>query len=557
MAVNEPPSDDDPLIKAASTLEALNERARQVRGELAALEASLAQSQSDAADLRAQHLVEANEHLVIATLQAQAAADTAVSHLGELTESSQRDPVTGLPNRALMRDRIESAIAASHRRKQPIAVLFVDLDHFKQINDTLGHVAGDEVLQQVAHRLESAVRNSDTVSRHGGDEFLVLLTEMLQPSDAAVIAARMLSDLAAPCFVGNAALNFSASVGIALHPTDGTDAATLIKAADAAMYRAKKRGGGRFEFHANATAPEQGLQPFIADALQHSAAGRKFVVTESDPRLHDLREANEKLVIAALDARELMARAQQAHARQSRLLAIVAHELRHPLTPIGAAADLLTHPGIENPLLTRVQGVIKRQVARMARLSENLLEATRTSPGAFELGRGPVDMAGALAQAVETCRPAIDARQQRLHIELPTLQLHVHGDAPRLAQIFANLLDNASKYTPQGGELRLSMQPSHPPAASQGTSAVAPCAVISVADNGIGITEDALPRIFELFVQDPQALSVQVGGLGIGLAVVRHLAEAHGGTVEARSAGKNLGSEFVVTLPLAEAPGWL
>ena len=552
--MNESPSDDDPLIKAASTLEALNERARQVRGELLAMEASLAQSQSDAADLRARQLVEANEHLVIATLQARAAADTAVSHLGELTESSQRDPVTGLPNRALMRDRIESAIAASHRRKQPIAVLFVDLDHFKQINDTLGHATGDEVLQLVAHRLESAVRNSDTVSRHGGDEFLVLLAEMLQPSDAAVTAARMLSDLAAPYFVGNEALHFSASVGIALHPTDGADAATLIKAADAAMYRAKKRGGGRFEFHANATAPEQGLQPFIADALQHSAAGRKFVVTESDPRLHDLREANEKLVIAALDARELMARAQQAHARQSRLLAIVAHELRHPLAPIGAAADMLTHPHIENPLLTRVQGVIKRQVARMARLSENLLEATRSSPGAFELGRGPVDMAGALAQAVETCRPAIDARQQRLHIELPTLRLHVHGDAPRLAQIFANLLDNASKYTPQGGELRLSMQPAHAPASSRETPEVATGVVISVADNGIGITEDALPRIFELFVQDPQALSVQVGGLGIGLAVVRHLAEAHGGTVAARSAGKNLGSEFVVTLPLTEAP---
>jgi diguanylate cyclase len=149
-------------------------------------------------------------------------------------------------------------------------------------------------------------------------------------------------------------------------------------------------------------------------------------------------------------------------------------------------------------------------------------------------------MGDILDRAVETCRPAMDERAQHLKVQLPPGPLRVHGDPLRLVQIFSILLDNASRYTPKGGEITL--------AAVVLNHALA----FTVADNGIGITAEALPHIFDLFVQGPRALALRQAGLGIGLAVVRDLIEAHGGTVVARSAGADLGSEFVITLPVAD-----
>ncbi len=172
-----------------------------------------------------------------------------MGELGELTRTSQRDVLTGTPNRALMLDRVGSAIAMSHRRGTRAALLFVDLDCFKQINDTLGHAVGDSVLRLVTRRLESVIRDSDTVSRHGGDEFLVLLAEVSHPTDAALIAAKMLLAVAEPVPEPLPAL--SASIGIAIYPEDGQEAALLIANADAAMYRSKKQGRGGFAFHSD------------------------------------------------------------------------------------------------------------------------------------------------------------------------------------------------------------------------------------------------------------------------------------------------------------------
>jgi len=138
-------------------------------------------------------LAETNEQLVLAALHAESVAETAVSELGELARLGQRDPLTNLPNRLLMLDRLESAIATARRRETRIAVLFIDLDHFKRINDTLGHAIGDEALKLTARRLQSAVRDSDTVSRHGGEEFLVLLPDISQAADAVSIAQKLLA----------------------------------------------------------------------------------------------------------------------------------------------------------------------------------------------------------------------------------------------------------------------------------------------------------------------------------------------------------------------------
>jgi diguanylate cyclase (GGDEF)-like protein len=218
-------------------------------------------------DAKAQSaLAEANEQLALAALHAESVAETAVSELGELARSGQRDALTNLPNRLLMLDRLENAIATARRHETRIAVLFIDLDNFKRINDTLGHAIGDEALKLAARRLQSAVRDSDTVSRHGGEEFLVLLTDISQAADAASIAQKLQASLAAPARAGEHRLHLSASVGITIYPEDAEDAQTLISRADAAMYRSKRRGPGGFEFYA---------QKVSMTRRSHGALGRR------------------------------------------------------------------------------------------------------------------------------------------------------------------------------------------------------------------------------------------------------------------------------------------
>lgn len=190
------------------------------------------------------------EQLAAVALRAEIIAEAAVIKLGELTRASQHDLLTNLPNRVLMLDRLENAVAMARRHKSRFALLFVDLDGFKNINDTMGHAVGDRVLQIAARRLKSAVRESDTVSRHGGDEFLVLLPGTSQAFDAAMIARKLLVALSAPAQVDGRPITLRASIGIALYPEDSKDVETLIHCADTAMYRAKQNGAARFEFYA-------------------------------------------------------------------------------------------------------------------------------------------------------------------------------------------------------------------------------------------------------------------------------------------------------------------
>jgi diguanylate cyclase (GGDEF)-like protein len=156
--------------------------------------------------------------------------------------AAEHDFLTGLPNRMLLNDRIDQAIALAQRNKNKLAVLYLDLDGFKQINDSLGHAIGDKLLQSVANRLVACVRASDTVSRQGGDEFVALLRELHGPDDAAVIAKKMLQAVAAAHAIDRHDLHVTASIGISIYPEDGRDAETLVKNADAAMYRAKQDG---------------------------------------------------------------------------------------------------------------------------------------------------------------------------------------------------------------------------------------------------------------------------------------------------------------------------
>lgn len=485
--------------------------------------------------VRSSALLEANERLVLAALDAKSVADNALANLSEATRASQLDALTNTANRVLMIDRLHNAIALARRHGTGFAVFFIDLDDFKEVNDALGHVAGDEVLQYAAAHLQSAVRNSDTVCRYGGDEFVLLVADVAVASDAAIVAKKILAAIAQPIRVSDHELHLSASIGIALYPDDAEDAVTLISHADAAMYRAKRRQRGGVGLYSEIRGTSGAATPGPEPPAQLAS---DLALTAHDLQLRILRDANEQLVLATLNAQEMEAHARDVHARQVAFLAMVAHELRSPLTPILTAAELLSRAYADEPLLDQLQSLIKGRVAHMTRLVDDLLEGSRAGIGKFQIERCPVEMTHILDRVLETCRPGIDLKKQHLSVQLPPPPLMVNGDSVRLAQVFSNLLANASKYTLPGGNIGLSAK------------LLAHSMEITVTDNGIGIDAEVLPHIFELFVRDKRAMELDSGGLGIGLAVVRELVEAHGGTVIATSAGRNLGSRFVVRLPV-------
>ncbi|MDO9286715.1 MAG: diguanylate cyclase [Aquabacterium sp.] len=497
--------------------------------EVVVAEARLSYSQ-------AAQVMEANEQLVVSALLSQAEAQAARRALEEAPRTTDTDPLTQLPNRLLLRDRLTQAMATAKRKGTRLALLFLDLDDFKTVNDTLGHAVGDEVLQQVAQRLCGALREADTVSRHGGDEFLLLLGEVSQRADVARVAGHLQQVLAAPCHAGGQALCLTASIGISLYPDDGEDANSLINRADAAMYRAKHRGAGGFAFH--------GEPPTDRDApdARPRPTPHEQALAEQARRNADLREANERLVLAALDAQALQAAAERAQQRQTELMAAVADEMADPSTPIRLASAMLGRARTDEPLLPRVRAIIEQQVTHMSRLvaaANDLSRAGRATPGATQPGS---DLGAVMAQVVDQCQPAIALREQRLLVTGQARAGFVQADRERLAQILRNLLDNASKYTHDQGTICIDV------------AVTGEQVVISVADDGIGITPAAMPRLFEPFVQDSRTIGFNGVGVGIGLPVVRFLVDELGGTVSADSGGDGQGSRFVVTLPRADAP---
>ncbi|MDB5802561.1 MAG: hypothetical protein JWL63_3500 [Rhodocyclales bacterium] len=528
-------------MKAERELSELHAQLGESRAVLARLQQEVADTENRLSSHQSAQLLEANEQLVLRMLSALTEAEATGRALKEVARSAELDALTDLPNRALLLDRFTRAIANAKRRNSRLALLFLDLNDFKGINDSLGHAVGDEVLKLAADSLTSSVREADTVSRHGGDEFVILLSEVSQASDAALIAEKLIAALGAHDHVGDHELRLKASIGISIYPDDGEDANMLIDRADAAMYRAKRQGLGSFAFHVGEPTGYAG-PPLPAVRVQpQDVPTRALVLAEHERRHAQLQEANENLILAALSAQELQSAAEQAHRQQNDFLAVLAHELRNPLTPIRTAAALLGRVRTDEPLLRRLQTVIERQVVHISRLVGDLLDVSRVNTGKLRLEREVVEMAAIIEAAVDACRPAMETRQQRLHVDLPTYPLEVNGDPVRLTQIVSNLLDNASKYTHNGGEIGFSVQ------------AIDDALVMTVSDDGIGITAEALPNVFEPFVQDAHAIGFNGVGLGIGLTVVRELVEAHDGGVVATSAGTGLGSQFIVTLPLSGA----
>jgi diguanylate cyclase (GGDEF)-like protein len=532
--------EDAKATAARRSLALLNAQADVVRAELAGLRRDLAKAKDELGGLRSAQLLEVNAELVQAAVHADSVAQTAVSSLDELARSTQYDELTGAPTRTLMFDRLETAIAMAGRRASRIGVIFLDLDYFKQINDSLGHAVGDRVLQLATRRLEAAVRESDSVSRHGGDEFVILLADLAKASDAAAVAQKIIDSLATPAHVGTHTLSLSGSLGISVYPEDGADPMTLIDCADAAMYRAKKAGPGRYAFCSEIVDAELRAP---AETVGHVGKRPDSALAEHEARLRELLEANRHLVSAAQSAQKLQAGAENAHHRQINFVAMAAHALRTPLSAIRMAAATLRHPKADTAVRATQHEVIQRQTAHMARLIDDLLDGSRVGAGEFRLRCSTLDLRHIVTEAVDACRHAIDAKRQRLRVELAPGPAAVHGDPQRLTQVFSNLLNNASRRAPQHGDIVLAM--------AAGADQVA----ISVAHDGVGIAPEALPHIFDLFTLDTN-MPLDESGLGIGLAVVHELVTAHGGSVTASSEGDDRGTEFVVRLPrmVAAAP---
>lgn len=230
---------------------------------------------------------------------------------------------------------------------------------------------------------------------------------------------------------------------------------------------------------------------------------------------------------------------EQADKRKDEFLATLAHELRNPLAPIRNWVNVLRLSAVANEN-AHLWDMMDRQVSHMVRLVDDLMELSRITRGKIDLRMEPVDLGPVLAAAVEASRPLLESARQNLSITVPDEPVIVHADSVRLAQVIANLLNNAVKYTDAGGSIALNLVRD------------ADSAVISVKDTGIGISPIALPRVFDMFVQVDESDRAQAG-LGIGLTLVRSLVGMHGGTVEARSPGRGLGSEFVVRLPISPA----
>ncbi len=536
---------DEVSGEISGELQRIESQTQEARQQLIRLRQDVQQAEQRLNAISSHEIVEANENLVIAMLHAHAEAEVAAQTLKEVARAAETDALTELPNRTLLMDRLSQAIANAKRHQGRFAILYVDLDRFKQINDQYGHATGDLVLKRAAECMQGAVRGSDTVCRHGGDEFLILLAEVSRLVDVVRVADKVLAALDVPTNFGEHVLSLRASIGISIYPDDGDNADALIHCADVAMYRSKRDGMRQPVFFSQAPLPEatasvrypisggqdiQGSHGTRAQQLAPSAT--------ADRRSGQRRDADEHLVLAAQQARQLQGAAERAQRRQTEFLAVLAHEQRNALTPIRNAAALLGKLRIDEPMLPRMQAIIERQVVHMSRLVDDVLDISRVSTGKLRLERLPVDLNQVVEQAIDACRPTISARRQRLVTALVETPVMLIGDAMRLAQIFSNLLDNASKYTGDGEEIDLAV------VVANGK------AIVSLVDHGIGIAADVLPSIFDLFVQDVNAVGFKGAGLGIGLTVVRELVTAHAGTVTASSPGSGKGATFVVTLPL-------
>ena len=256
-------------------------------------------------------------------------------------------------------------------------------------------------------------------------------------------------------------------------------------------------------------------------------------------RQYEVRDRLVDLTHAETTLRAQSERLRDSDRRKDEFLATLAHELRNPLAPIRNALQIIHLSGNNGPAVDQARRMMERQLSQMVRLIDDLLDVSRISRGKLDLRKERIELSAVIKSAVDTAQPLIDAAGHELTLSLLPEPIYLDADPVRLAQIFSNLLNNAAKYMDRGGRIWLTT-------AREGKEVV-----VSVRDAGIGIPEDAMPAIFDMFAQVDRSLEKSQGGLGIGLTLVKQLLEMHGGRIEARSEGQGKGAEFIARLPIA------
>ena len=249
-------------------------------------------------------------------------------------------------------------------------------------------------------------------------------------------------------------------------------------------------------------------------------------------------------VVRDLSERKRMESLEEQGRHLTEFLAMLAHELRNPLAPIRNALGIMAVGKEASPQVAWARDVIERQTLQLTRLVDDLLDVSRITRGKLRLQVAPMDLNSSIHRALEASRPLLDKRRHRVHLRLPQSPLLVHADVTRIMQVVVNLLNNAAKYTPEGGDIWLEV------------GEEADEATIRVRDNGSGIAPELLENIFDLFAQGERTLDRSEGGLGIGLTLARRIVQLHGGSIEVRSEGPGKGAEFTVRLPRLDPDAW-
>ncbi|MEO6624551.1 MAG: ATP-binding protein [Burkholderiaceae bacterium] len=284
------------------------------------------------------------------------------------------------------------------------------------------------------------------------------------------------------------------------------------------------------------------METRIAGAMEYRHSFSSDLHTWFEVRAHPTLTGGLAILYRDIgERRHTHERLQASDRRKDEFLAMLAHELRNPLAPISAAAHLLKIGKDDAARIRQTSEIIGRQVQHLTSLVDDLLDVSRVSRGQVELEKAPLEMRGAVVDALEQVNPLMLQRGHHLVLDLAPAAARVLGDAKRLVQVIANLLANAAKYTPEGGNIRLAMRVEQEQV------------VLTVEDDGIGLAADLIPHIFELFIKAERSSDRSAGGLGLGLALVRSLVELHGGKASCASAGLGCGSIFTVTLPLLAA----
>jgi signal transduction histidine kinase/ActR/RegA family two-component response regulator len=360
----------------------------------------------------------------------------------------------------------------------------------------------------------------------GGDDVTALLAQVYQSGKAATLAR------AIAAAADDARADDDATWLYAMWPAlDATErpAGVVIQLTKATSYRENLTAMNEALLLAGLRQHQQTeVAEELNNQLRAEVAERQRVEESLRASQEHLRVVNERLALADRNKDDF--------------LAMLAHELRNPLAPIKNAAHLLHTLESDNPVLQRASSIIERQADHLAKLVDELLDVSRIQNGKIRINRERINLVDAVLRSIDACESVTTSHDQTVTVDVGSQAIYVDADATRIDQILVNLIMNASKYTPSQGHIRVRL------ANESGM------AVVRIKDSGIGISPDMLQRVFEMFTQVEQSIERSRGGLGLGLMLVRELLALHGGTVEASSEGLDKGSEFIVRLPVVEAP---